>query len=198
MNDIILASKSKFRAQLLKNAGVKFTQQTADINEREIEEPLVTANMPPKDIAEILAIAKAQNVSQLNQTSVVVGSDQLLEFENELLHKVKDMEGARRRLLKFSGKTHRLHTSIAIVKDEEVIWSSVETAEIKFRNLTPEFIGRHLAEAGDDVLQSVGAYQIEGVGVQLFEEIKGDYFTIMGLPLIQLLEQLRRMKLLET
>lgn len=197
MAKIILASNSKFRAQLLSNAGLSFAQQKADIDERSVEKPLLEAMTLPTDIAEILAIAKAQNVSQSNPDTYVIGCDQILSFENKILHKPKDMEEARRRLLLLSGKRHELITAVAIVKNDNIIWSTVEISSIKFRNLTPEFIGRHLAEAGNVVLQSVGAYQIEGVGVQLFEEIKGDFFTIMGLPLLPLLKQFRKLKIIQ-
>ncbi|MBL1404509.1 MAG: septum formation inhibitor Maf [Hyphomicrobiales bacterium] len=190
-NQIILASKSKYRAILLKNAGIQFTQQAAHIDERAIEEPLLEAEMNAADIAEILALAKATKVSDRNENTLVIGTDQTLSFEGSLLHKPQDMEEARKRLLAFSGKSHELNSAIAIVKNGEVLWSFVDKSVITFRELTPKFIGQHLASVGDEVLSSVGAYQIEGKGVQLFENIEGDFFSIMGLPLLPLLAQLR-------
>lgn len=197
MANIILASKSTFRASLLKNAGIKFGQVAAEIDERSIEQPLIDAGNAPTDIAEMLAVAKASHVSESHIDHYIIGSDQILELEGEMLHKPKDMEAARRRLLELSGKTHSLHSAVAIVRNEEILWSTVETADIAFRDLSPEFVGRHLADAGDTILQSVGAYQIEGVGVQLFKELEGDFFTIMGLPLITLLDQLRNLEIIE-
>lgn len=194
---LILASASPFRAAMLKNAGLAFDAIAARIDERAVEQPLLEADLPPGDIAEVLAIAKAEEVSVRNTGALVIGSDQMLSFDGEILHKVEDMEGARRRLLQLSGKTHYLDSAIALLRDGEVLWSHVERATLTMRTLTPEFVGRHLAEAGETVLSSVGAYQIEGVGVQLFEKIEGDFFTIMGLPLLPLLAELRRQGALE-
>ena len=194
---LILASASPFRAIMLQNAGIEFEAVAARIDERAVEQPLLEADLPPGDIAEVLAIAKAEEVSTRKTGALVIGSDQVLSLGGEILHKVEDMEGARRRLLQLSGKTHHLDSAIALVRDGEVLWSHVERAAITMRNLSPEFVGRHLAEAGEIVLSSVGAYQIEGVGVQLFEKIEGDFFTIMGLPLLALLGELRRQNILE-
>lgn len=188
---LILASQSKFRAVLLKNAGINFKQQSADIDERLIEEPLLKAQMNAADIAEILAIAKATQVSNQNIDALVIGSDQTLSLDDELLHKPENMEEARKRLLLLSGQAHELNSAVTIVKNGEVLWSFVDKAVITFRELTPKYIGQHLASVGDEVLSSVGAYQIEGKGVQLFEKIEGDFFSIMGLPLLPLLSQLR-------
>lgn len=191
---IILASQSEHRAILLSNAGIKFKQQSADIDERAIEEPLLKAQLSAADIAEILAIAKASDVSKQNVDSIVIGSDQTLSFNGKLLHKPKDMEEARRRLLELSGHSHELNSSVALVKNDEVLWTYTDKAIITFRDLSPKFIGNHLAQVGDKILSSVGAYQIEGEGVQLFKKIEGDFFTIMGLPLLPLLSKLRTLK----
>lgn len=188
---IILASNSKYRADLLTNAGIQFIQQSAKIDERAIEEPLLKAKMSAEDIAEVLAISKAVEVSNKNKNVLVIGCDQTLSFENKLLNKPKDMEEARKRLLAFSGNSHELNSAVSIVKNGEVLWSFVDKAIITFRKLTPKFIGQHLASVGDEVLSSVGAYQIEGKGIQLFEKIEGDFFSIMGLPILPLLSQLR-------
>lgn len=197
MNQIILASKSQYRAELLTNAGVAFSAESANIDEREVEAPLIEAEMGGADVAEVLAIAKAMNVSGRNPDAYVIGSDQTLSFEGELLHKPKDMAEARQRLLDLSGKSHELNSSVAIIRNGENIWTYTETSIITFRQLDPGFVGRHVAEVGDKILSSVGAYQIEGKGVQLFEKIQGDFFSIMGLPLLPLLAELRRLELLD-
>lgn len=197
MTDIILASKSAHRQELLKNAGVTFDAVTADINEREIEKPLLEANLGGEDIAEVLAIAKAIEVSKSNPYAYVIGCDQTLSLDGELLHKVKTMEEAQRRLLLLSGKTHQLNAAVSLIQNGEVLWSHVEVAKIKFRDLDPGFIGRHLSDAGEKILSSVGAYQIEGLGVQLFEKVEGDYFSIIGLPILPLLAKLRSLGLVE-
>jgi len=196
-NKIILASRSEHRQTLLKNAGVNFETQSANINEREIEKPLIEAELGGDDIAEVLAIAKATEVSKKNPHAYVIGCDQTLSFEGVLLHKVSTMDEARRRLLQLSGKQHQLNAAVCLVRNGEVLWTRVEIATIKFRELDPGFVGRHLHQAGEAVLSSVGAYQIEGPGVQLFEKVEGDYFSIIGLPVLPLLKQLRKLELVE-
>jgi len=198
MTNIILASKSIYRQQLLTNAGVQFTAISVDIDEREIEAPLLEAGLGGADVAEVLAIAKAENVSVGNPDDYVIGSDQTLSLDGELLHKPEDVEAAQKRLLLLSGKTHELNSSIAIVRNGETVWTYVEVAYITFRELDPGFIGRHTAEAGDKLLTSVGAYQIEGLGVQLFKKVEGDFFSIMGLPILPLLKKLRELDLVDS
>ena len=123
----------------------------------------------------------------------VIGSDQTLSLEDEVLHKVSDMEGARRRLLQLSGRTHHLNSAIAIVRNGQTVWRHVSVESLTMRKLEPGEIGRHLSDAGSGVLSSVGAYQIEGLGIRLFDRIEGDIFTIMGLPMLPLLAELRRL-----
>lgn len=197
MTKIILASKSIHRQQLLKNAGVQFNAISADIDEREVEEPLIKAGLGGDDIAEVLAIAKATEISKSNTDSYVIGCDQTLSLEGELLHKVENIEAAQKRLLHLSGKKHNLNSAVVLVKNSEVIWSHIEVSTITMRTLDPGFIGRHLSDAGETILSSVGAYQIEGLGVQLFEKVEGDYFSIIGLPVLPLLAELRKLGLVE-
>ena len=197
MTRIILASKSQYRAELLANAGISFEIQSAGIDEREVEAPLLEAKLGAADVAEVLAIAKAMDISAKNSDAYVIGSDQTLSLDGVLLHKPENMEAARQRLLDLSGKSHELNSSVSIVRNSENVSSNTEISTITFRDLDPGFIGRHVGEVGEKVLTSVGAYQIEGKGVQLFEKIEGDFFSIMGLPLLPLLTELRRLELLE-
>lgn len=190
--DIILASKSPFRATLLKNAGISFTAQAANIEERAVEAPLYDTGATPEDVALVLAEAKALDVSERNPGALVIGSDQTLSLGDEVLHKPADMDAARRQLLKLSGQTHHLNSAVVLARDGETLWRHVSVARMTVRDLDSGFIGRYLSRAGVIALQSVGAYQIEGEGVQLFEKIDGDYFTIVGLPLLPLLVVLRR------
>lgn len=190
--NIILASKSPFRAMLLRNSGVKFTTQSANIDERAVEAPLYNSGATPEDVALVLAEAKAIDVSESNPSALVIGSDQTLSLGDEVLHKPENMEAARRQLLKLSGQAHHLNSAIVLVRDGETVWRHVSVARMTLRDLDPGFIGRHLSRVGDVALQSVGAYQFEGEGVQLFEKVEGDYFTIVGLPLLPLLAELRR------
>lgn len=198
MNRLILASRSPFRAAILKNAGLAFDIEAADIDERAVEAPLQDSGMASADIAEILAMAKAEDVSERFPEAVVIGSDQVLAFEGEQLHKPSTMEDARRRLLALSGKEHELHSAVVLVREGSVLWSHVETTTIRFRKLSPQFVGHHLASVGEKALSSVGAYQIEGEGIQLIEKIDGDFFSIIGMPLLPLLAELRRMNILES
>ncbi|MET0939797.1 MAG: Maf-like protein [Mesorhizobium sp.] len=188
---IILASGSPFRKKLLHNAGISFEVVPADIDERAVENALAGSGATPEDVAAVLAEAKAVNVSEKIAGALVIGSDQTLSLGDTIFHKPADMEAARRQLLKLSGKTHQLNSAVVIARDGEAVWRHVGVARLTMRELDSGFIGRHLSRVGDKALSSVGAYQIEGEGIQLFEEIDGDYFTIVGLPMIPLLAALR-------
>lgn len=194
---MILASKSPYRKKMLEDAGLRFTCQPASIDERAIEDALEPGELSGEDIAQILALAKATDVSNANPDTMVIGSDQTLSLDDTLLHKPDDMDGALRRLLQLSGKTHQLNTAVTLVRNGEMIWQYCDVARIKFRILEPDFVGRYLAKVGDVALTSVGAYQIEGLGVQLMEDIQGDFFTIMGLPLLPLMKKLRDLDLVD-
>jgi septum formation protein len=188
---IILASGSPFRKKMLEDAGVAFDVARPEIDERAVEMAVEGSGLSPEDLASILAEAKALDVSQRYPGKLVIGTDQTLSLGEEVLHKPADMEEARRRLLALSGKTHQLNSAIVIVRDGDALWHHVGVARLTMRVLDPGFIGRHLSSVGDVALSSVGAYQIEGKGIQLFERINGDHFTIVGMPLIPLLAKLR-------
>ena len=194
---LILASQSPYRAQILRQAGVEFEVKPANIDERAVEEPLLVADCDVTDIPLILAQAKAMDVSEGISEAIVIGSDQTLTFDNQLLHKPENMEQARRRLLALSGKSHQLTSAVVLAKDGEILWHYTDTAIITFRKLDPVFVGQHLARVGEAALTSVGAYQIEGEGVQLFDKINGDFFSILGLPLIPLLKKLRELEIID-
>ncbi|HEU4986268.1 MAG TPA: Maf-like protein [Rhizobiaceae bacterium] len=191
--DIILASNSPFRKRLLENAGLEFRTVSPETDERAVETTLEGSDVTPDDVALILGEAKAQDVSQRNPDAWVIGSDQTLSLDGRIFHKPADMEDARRHLLALSGKTHQLNSAAVIARGGETVWRHVGVAHLTMRKLAPGFIGRHLAEVGDKALSSVGAYQIEGRGIQLFEKIDGDYFTIVGLPMLPLLASLREL-----
>ena len=197
MAEIVLASGSPFRRKMLEDAGVAFDVAKPDTDERAVEAAIGSAGITPEDLALILAEAKALDVSQNRPGAVVIGADQTLSVGEEVLHKPEDMEDARRRLLDLSGKTHQLNSAVVLVRDGDVLWRHVAVAHLTMRNLDPGFIGRHLSRVGAGALQSVGAYKIEGEGIQLFERIEGDHFTIVGLPLLPLLAKLRELGLLD-
>ncbi|TIN72511.1 MAG: Maf-like protein, partial [Mesorhizobium sp.] len=188
---LILASGSPFRKAMLVNAGVDVEAVPADVDERALEAPLQDSGVSPEDVALVLAEAKATEVSERRPGALVLGCDQTLSLGDEVFHKPADREGARRHLLALSGRTHQLNSAAVLVRDGEVLWRHVGIASMTMRKLDPAFIGRHLARVGAKALSSVGAYQIEGEGIQLFEKIEGDHFTIVGLPLLPLLAELR-------
>lgn len=194
---IILASTSPFRRQLLENAGLKVEPVAPEVDERAVEEALEGSDVNPEDVAQILAEAKAVEVSERYPDRWIIGGDQTLSLGDEVFHKPKDMEGARRHLLALSGKTHQLNSGVVLARNGETVWRQVSIARMTMRPLDPAFIGRHLARVGDVALKSVGAYQVEGEGIQLFEKIDGDYFTIVGLPLLPLLAKLRELKVID-
>ena len=195
--ELVLASASPFRRALLENAGIDFEALAADIDERAVEAPLRESDVGPQDTALVLALAKASDVSARKPGALVIGSDQTLSLGDEIFHKPADMEGARRHLLRLSGKTHQLNSAVVILRDGDTLWQHVGTADLTMRALDPGFIGRYLSRIGEAALSSVGAYQLEGVGVQLFERIDGDYFTIIGLPMLPLLAALRGLEAID-
>jgi septum formation protein len=195
---LILASSSKVRARLLEAAGLAFIVEPAGLDEHTMRQAVSGSEaLSPQDVAEVLARAKAEAVSELAPQAFVIGADQVLAFGNRILSKPDSMEAARRELLGLSGKSHTLHSAVALAAKGETLWAQSETSTLTMRALSPQFIGRYLAAAGEEVLSSVGAYQLEGLGIQLFEKIDGDYFSILGLPLIPLLDTLRREGVIE-
>lgn len=194
---LVLASGSQVRKLLLRNAGLDFEVDPAGIDERAAEQPLLRSGAGPDDLALALAMAKAVAVSQRRGSDLVIGADQVLDLDGERLTKPETMDAARRQLLRLSGRSHRLHSAVACARGGEVVWSHLDSPTLTVRALDPGVIGRYLAAAGDQVLSSVGAYQLEGLGIRLFESIDGDYFTILGLPLLPLLACLRSEGVLE-
>lgn len=190
---IILGSGSVFRRRLLENAGVEVEIDGPRIDERAVEASVEDSGLTPADLAAILAEAKAVEVSERHPGRLVIGCDQTMALEDRVFHKPADMEAARRQLLALSGRTHELNSAVVLARDGAALWRHVGVARLTMRTLDPAFVGRHLARVGKAALQSVGAYQIEGEGIQLFERVEGDYFTIVGLPLLPLLAELRRL-----
>ncbi len=194
---IVLGSGSPHRRQLLENAGVPVEVVRPEVDERAVEAACADTGVTAAELAEILALAKGQDVSSRMPGRLVIASDQTMVLGERLFHKPSDMEEARRHLLALSGKTHELHSAVVVVRDGQMLWSHVATASLTMRPLDPAFVGRHLSRVGDRALTSVGAYQIEGEGIQLFDSIRGDHFTIVGMPMLPLLAKLRELGVID-
>ena len=190
---LILASSSPFRRTLMRNAGLTFDAHAASIDERAIEAPLEKNGASPDEVALVLARAKAEEVSRRFPDALVIGSDQTMSLGDRVFHKPVDMGDAAAHLAALSGKTHRLNSAIALYRGGTALWDHVAHASLTVRQLSPQFIERHLQRVGTKALSSVGSYQLEGEGIQLFEKIDGDYFTIIGLPMVPLLAKLREL-----
>jgi septum formation protein len=186
---LILASQSRARQMLLANAGISFDAVPADIDERSVQKN--SGLSAPGEIASLLAREKALFVSSKNPGRYVVGADQTLALGNRLFSKPAGRAQAAEQLHLLAGHTHELHSAIAVARDTEIMFSDVVVAGMTMRRLDESGIEAYLDQAGQAVTTSVGAYQLEGLGVHLFERIEGDHFTILGLPLVPLLKFLR-------
>ncbi|MEP6566231.1 MAG: Maf-like protein [Mesorhizobium sp.] len=190
---IILASDNPLARKILANAGIAIEVDAADLDDAAMEAPLEDSGVSPEEVALVLAQTKAVEVSGRQPGALVIGCEQTLALGDEILHAPADMEGARRRLLLLSGKTHQLNSAAVLARDGAIIWHDVGVANLTMRKLDPGFIGRNLAAVGEKAFKGSGAYQIDSPSIQLFEKIEGDHFTILGLPLLPLLAELRRL-----
>jgi septum formation protein len=188
----VLASASAGRRMALEQTAIPFTIHPSSIDERAIEEAITRSGGGADAVAAALARRKALVVSKEEAGRLVLGADQVMSCEGRLLAKPTDPDSARRQLEFLSGRTHRLHSAVCIVREEAVAFEAVQCADLKMRVLSEAFIETYLQRAGDAVLGSVGCYQLEALGVHLFESICGDYWTILGLPLLPVLAALRR------
>jgi septum formation protein len=192
---LILASQSRARQMLLANAGIDFEAVPADIDERAVQQ--ASRLSAPGEIAALLAREKALSVSMRRPGKYVVGADQTLALEQRLFSKPAGRAPAAEQLRDLAGRSHELHSAVAVARDGKILFETVAVARMTMRQLSGAEIGAYLDEAGEAVASSVGAYQLEGVGVHLFERIEGDHFTILGLPLLPLLAFLRSERLLD-
>ncbi|HVO14411.1 MAG TPA: Maf family protein [Alphaproteobacteria bacterium] len=188
---LILASGSAVRARLLSEAGVAFRREVAAVDEAQVKAALKAEGADATMAAETLAELKAQRVSRRHPDALVIGADQILDCGGTWFDKAVDQAAARATLLALRGRSHLLLSSVAVVRGGDRLWHRNERAALLMREFSDDFLDAYLAAAGDSALQSVGAYQLEGLGAQLFARIDGDYFTILGLPLLPLLDFLR-------
>lgn len=187
---LILASASSSRRQLLANAGLDFTVETSGVDEDEAKRSLTAERATPQDVAETLAEMKALRVSTRRPEAMVIGADSTLACNGRLFDKPPSPEAARKQLLALRSQTHELFSSVVVARGGARLWHWNERARLTMRNFSEPFLDAYLARAGEAVTSSVGAYQLEGVGAHLFSRVDGDYFTILGLPLLPLLSYL--------
>ena len=176
---------------MLRAAGIAFTVDVAAIDDTSILESLQAEQVKPRDAADLLAEMKALKVSAKHPGALVIGADQILSLGPKFFSKPADISAARKQLQDLRGHPHHLTSAAVVARDGAAIWREVREAKLTMRNFSDAFLDDYLAKAGPGVLTSVGAYQIEGLGVQLFSRIDGDHFTILGLPLLPLLDMLR-------
>jgi septum formation protein len=186
---LILASESSARKSLLDGAGLHFEAMVSGLDERAVEN--AAAGLPAEELAQRLAEAKAEAVATRFPGAVVIGADQILTLDGERLHKPRDFGEAKAQLARLGGRTHDLYAGIAIAIDGKAVWSHVAAASLTMRHFSGAERDAVLALEGDAALGAVGSYRLEGPSIRLFEAIHGDYFTILGLPLLPLLAALR-------
>ena len=197
MPNIILASGSASRRALLAGAGITALNIKPNVDEESARASFRSENMPVRDQAMQLAGMKAVKISRA-EPGLVIGGDQMLNLEGTAFDKPIGMDGARKHLLAMSGKTHVLETAIVVAENGMPVWRYLARPKLTMRPLSEEFIDKYLEETGEIILDTVGAYQLEGLGAQLFSHIEGDYFTILGLPLLPLLDYFRTRGVLAT
>ena len=190
MTRIILASGSEIRREILTGAGIDFDVIVKPVDEAEIKQSMLAQESRVADIADALAEAKARRVS-LGESGLVIGADQIMEMDDQLFDKPKTMEEARERLMFMRGKTHHLIGAVVICDNGNPVWRHLAKTRLTMRNFSETFLDEYLEFEGEDILKSVGAYRFEGRGSQLFSEVKGDFFSILGLSLLPVLDYLR-------
>lgn len=187
---LILASTSRIRGELLGKAGLAFEALRPEVDENALK--IKAKHLSPAHLAQSLAARKAISVASRWPEAMVVGADQVLNLAGKAFDKPGSREDARRQLLQLRGRSHVLETAICCARDDKVVWEHLGRATLKMRDFTESFLDDYLDHVGEDVTTSVGGYKLEGRGAQFFETVDGDYFTILGLPLLPLLDFLRR------
>jgi septum formation protein len=195
-NALVLASKSAARAAVLAGAGLSFRTVGAGVDETPIKAGMVRRGASPREIARVLSEEKAKAGSVRND-GLVIGADQTLDLDGTLIDKADSLAEARARLLDLRGRSHQLHSGVAVARADEILFTHVETATLTVRGFSEAWLDAYLERNGLEILGSVGCYLLEGEGVQLFERVEGDYFTILGLPLLPLLAFLRQARALD-
>ena len=183
----ILASNSISRYRLLKNAGLNFTKIKPLCNEEKIKEHLLKKKTNKKNLSKLLAKEKALSVSEKIENQIVVGADTVIIFNNKIINKAKNLYEAKQKLLKLSGSKHKIISGVSVCYNNKQVWSKNQNSTITIKKLNNQLINNYLKHAGEDVLSSIGCYQVEKLGPQIIKSIKGDYFNVLGFPLFPFL-----------
>ena len=187
---IVLASKSPIRSLLLEKTGIEFSTVDPAIDEKEVKLSYISNNYPTRDIADVLADMKARKISNRFPDSIVIGCDQILDFNSKILSKAKDQDELIHQLKQLQGNKHKLHSACVVYNAQKPEWRFIGSVSMTMRNLSDRYILKYVKDNWDDIKHSVGGYQIENSGISLFSKIDGDYFSVLGLPIIQLVGHL--------
>ena len=187
---IVLASKSQIRSLLLEKAGIQFSTVDPAIDEKEVKLSYISNNYPTRDIADVLADMKARKISNRFPDSIVIGCDQILDFNSKILSKAKDQDELIHQLKRLQGNKHKLHSACVVYNAQKPEWRFIVSVSMTMRNLSDRYISKYVKDNWDDIKHSVGGYQIENSGISLFSKIDGDFFSVLGLPIIQLIGHL--------